>query len=632
MKINMKQKKTGTLSFVPLLLAGILFAGSSFLQAGGIHPSYDLIELRPQDFNILGVGGMDFLPDGRLVIGEFGHCNADADGRVWIVSGITDAVDPDDVTYDVIAEGLRETLGIKVIDGVIYVLQDHELSKLTSTDATAELVTVATGWDNSKGNNWTMGLDYRDGYLHFTTGNWNYNGEFPDRGCWMRSALNAAEPDGNFECLASGLRSTNSMFLGPENELFTCDNQGNYNPTNRVWNLRPGRNYGFKSNTGSPFFFEPVSLAVAYVPHNVAANALAEGIFVRSGMYTGQLLIGDTTRGGIMRYFLERMNGEYQSAVFTFCNAVFEGVDAFGATNADGELDAGVNRLEFGPDGDLYIGGLGAGGKTSPNGPSGWAGNWSWEGTWNGLQKLHYNGTVTFEMLAIRSLADGFEIEFTKPVGPGGESAGSYVLSSWHNTPVEDYGGGAGEDMHGLIVQSVTLSQDRKKVKLMVDPDSFRPHDDWVQKASTVRFKLNGVQSQEGEDPWTPEAWYFVNTMGPADILGCTEPGDIAYNQNAVYDDGLQCQGTLAVNPSLVENGPGNFSVRKTGHGEIEVTTSLQKPYHLEIKDINGVLIQSLKGNVPGIHHISSNDFSRGMYIISLESAGNSFSKQFVIY
>ncbi|MCB0635874.1 MAG: glycosyl hydrolase, partial [Lewinella sp.] len=80
----------------------------------GVHPSYTLTQARPDGF-APKVGGMDFLPDGRLVISTW-----DAEGGVYIIEGV-ETGDPSQMSYKKIAMGLAEPLGLKVVDGNIYV-------------------------------------------------------------------------------------------------------------------------------------------------------------------------------------------------------------------------------------------------------------------------------------------------------------------------------------------------------------------------------------------------------------------------------------------------------------------------------------------------------------------------------
>ena len=71
-----------------------------------VHPATDLVNLRSGGFEPK-VGGIDFLPDGRMVL-----CLWEPRGRVVILDNVTgDDVDPKSVGIKQIAEGLAEPLG-----------------------------------------------------------------------------------------------------------------------------------------------------------------------------------------------------------------------------------------------------------------------------------------------------------------------------------------------------------------------------------------------------------------------------------------------------------------------------------------------------------------------------------------
>ena len=102
---------------------------------------YAVDYLTPPAGEILEVGGMDFLPDGRLILST-------RRGQVWIVENPL-ADDPADATFHLFAEGLWEGLGLKVVDGDVYVVQRGELSRLRDVDGdgTCDHVdTISDGW------------------------------------------------------------------------------------------------------------------------------------------------------------------------------------------------------------------------------------------------------------------------------------------------------------------------------------------------------------------------------------------------------------------------------------------------------------------------------------------------------
>ena len=75
------------------------------------------------------VAGMDWLPDGNLAVATW-------PGEIYIVENAQGAVER--ATYRQFARGLNEPMGLKVIDGKIYVAQKAELTRVTDTDGNGE--------------------------------------------------------------------------------------------------------------------------------------------------------------------------------------------------------------------------------------------------------------------------------------------------------------------------------------------------------------------------------------------------------------------------------------------------------------------------------------------------------------
>jgi len=198
---------------------------------------------------------------------------------------------------------------------------------------------------------------------------------------------------------------------------------------------------------------------------------------MQDGPYKGQMLHGDVTHGGIKRDFLEKINGEYQGAVFRFTQG----------------LEAGVNRLRWGPDGALYVGGVGM------------VGGWSWKEKQYGLQRMKYNGKVTFEMLAVRVKPRGFEIEFTEPLNEANEiNPDDFLIQQWWYLPTANYGGPK-MDLERLDITRFNISPDRLRVYLEI-PDLKKEH--------VVYFRLpEDLQSASGQSLWSSETWYTLNNI-----------------------------------------------------------------------------------------------------------------------
>ena len=177
------------------------------------------------------------------------------------------------------------------------------------------------------------------------------------------------------------------------------------------------------------------------------------------------------------RVFLEEVNGRPQGAVFRFTQG----------------LEAGINRLVWGPDGALYAGGVGM------------TGGWSWKGRQFGLQRLEFGETTAFEMLAVRAMPDGVEIEFTKPLAEGAaDEIGSYLIQHWRYTATANYGGPK-LDQKDLSVGKLTISTDRRKVRLTI-PE--------LESGRVLHLLLNeDIRSDGGDVLWTGECWYTMNSI-----------------------------------------------------------------------------------------------------------------------
>lgn len=440
----------------------------------GVHPSFDLHTIRKKDFKPR-VGGLAFLPDGRLLVTTW-----DTMGGVYVLDGV-DTGDTSKITVKRIASGLAEPLGIEVVDGDIYVLQKHELTRLKDLDGDEvadRYEAVCNSWGvTSDFHEFAFGLVYKDGYFYAALSMamrlMSHEKQHPDRGRTIRISKN-----GTHEWINYGLRTPNGIGLGVDDELFVTDNQGEWTPANKLIHVKQGEFLGMMwglpdASESAPAIAQPA----IWLPENEIGNSPTEPILIHNGPYKGQMLHGDVTHGGIKRDFLEKINGQYQGAVFRFTQG----------------LEAGVNRLAWGPDSALYIGGVGM------------VGGWSWKENQYGLQKIKYNGMPTFEMLAIRAKPRGFEIEFTLPLkGDQKISPQDFLIQQWRYLGTSGYGGPK-IDLADLRINDFKLSEDRKRLYLDITG---------LKKEHVIYFMIPDDLRGENNLPlWSNEAWYTLNNI-----------------------------------------------------------------------------------------------------------------------
>lgn len=444
-----------------------------------VHPSYDLSQARPDEF-LPKVAGMDFLPDGRLLVSTW-----DAAGAVYALENV-ESGDPKKIKMKMIAKGLAEPLGIKVVDGEIYVLQKQELTRLIDNngdDVIDEYQCFAKGWKASANfHEFAFGLAYdqtNDCFyatlaIAILPGGASARPQIPDRG----KVLKISRKDGSIEFVARGLRTPNGIGFGPDNQLFVADNQGDWLPSSKILHVKPGAFYNSYAVDSAAVAGLPIQQPVVWLPQDDIGNSPTQPALLNEGPYQNQLIFGDVCYGGLQRTFMEKINGEYQGCVFKFTQG----------------LEGGTNRLVWGPDGALYIGMIG-----NP-------GNWSQVGKlWYGLQRMKYNGKSTFEMLAVRAKTNGVEIEFTEPLREGdGWDPAHYFVKQWWYKPTVNYGGPK-MDEEELTVKSASLSADRKKVFLEIPG---------IKPQHVVYIRLRNLPLSElGHEIWTTEAWYTMNAI-----------------------------------------------------------------------------------------------------------------------
>ena len=445
------------------------------LAVDGVHPSFTLEKIRPDGFKPK-VGGLDLLSDGRVVVSTW-----DPEGSVYIL----DPSRPEDETaVKRIATGLAEPLGLKVVEDEIYVLQKQELTHLIDHDGDElidEYKTLCNDWEVSDNfHEFAFGLVYQDGYFYATLatailpGGASKPNQTPDRG----KAVRISKEDGSVSYIAQGLRTPNGIGEGADGEIYIADNQGDWLPSSKILHLEEDAWYGSRSVDFEGTAQLTETPPVVWLPQDEIGNSPTQPSYLKDGPYNGQLIYGEVTHGGIKRVNIEKVNGVYQGCLFRFSQG----------------LEAGVNRLAWGNDGALYVGGIGS------------TGNWQHYGRyWYGLQRLKYNGTTTFEMLSVHALSDGFEIQLTAPLAAGlGTQAAEYMVEQWKYVPTAEYGGPK-VNQENLKVSEVRLSEDNTKISLKIEG---------LKAGHIVYFRLpNSWKSRDGANLWSTEAWYTLNQI-----------------------------------------------------------------------------------------------------------------------
>lgn len=184
------------------------------------------------------LAGFDFLNGGQSAI------VAAWDGDVWRVDGIDQTEGK--LTWSRIATGLFQPLGVKIVDDRIYVTCRDQLVILndTNSDGFSDFYECF----NSDHQVTEHFHEFAMGLQTDQTGNFYYAKS-------ARHALKAVVPhhgtllkvtsDGqSTEIIATGFRAANGVCINPDGSFVVTDQEGHWNPKNRINWVRPGGFYG----------------------------------------------------------------------------------------------------------------------------------------------------------------------------------------------------------------------------------------------------------------------------------------------------------------------------------------------------------------------------------------------------
>ncbi|MEM8495993.1 MAG: PA14 domain-containing protein, partial [Planctomycetota bacterium] len=350
-----------------------------------VHPSFTIEQARPNGFEP-NVGAMAFLPDGKLALTTFppknnGVFRDEYNGALYVITNPTEK-DTSKLNIVKVADDLHDPLGLCWFDGALYLADRNEVGKWTDSDSDGipdKRETFASGWISDNYHHFTFGLPYHDGHFYLTLStNITFNKMIKEENiegeiiglngpnpAHRGSLLKINAETGDWTVMSGGLRTPNGVSIGPKGVVLIPDNQGAFRPASAIYAGKQGAYFGHENNTkavsdfypdgGAPADFsdQPVTPPAVYLPQNEASNSPAQMLMIPEGQpFAGQMLMAEITLGGLRRVALQEVDGVWQGAVFRHSQG----------------FEAGLNRLAWGPDGALYVGGMGGGG------------NWGWRG------------------------------------------------------------------------------------------------------------------------------------------------------------------------------------------------------------------------------------------------------------
>ena len=409
----------------------------------------------------------DFLPDGRAVISTF-H------GDIFIASGIDEKLEK--VTWRRYAAGLYHALGLKVVNGEIYVTCRDGLWKLRDMNGDGECDTYeAFNFDLMVTKNFheftfDLQTDPAGNFYVIKAGPVRNGGRGFDEICDHHGALLKISPDGKkSELFASGFRAPNGIGISPTGQLTSGDNEGTWTPMCRLNWIKPGGFYGVVDLAHRATPPTDHDRPLCWFPKEVD-NSSGGQVWVTSdkfGPWKDRLLhlsYGKCSLYGVLPQVVT-FNGQPQMQ---------GGVVRFNVDFASGAM-----RARFNPqDGQLYVTGLRG---------------WQTTATQNGcFQRVRYTGAATRMPLSLAATKKGIKLDFTCEVDAmAAADAGNWNIEVWNYIWSSAYGS---PDISTLET-TVVATEPGKDGKLQFSKAqmSERKHDPLTVKSATVSVDRRSV-------------------------------------------------------------------------------------------------------------------------------------------
>ena len=359
--------------------------------------------------------GFDFFADGKRAA----ICTWNGD--VWIVSGIDK--DLQNLTWKRYAAGLFETLGLKIVDDVIYVTCKDQIARLHDINKDGE-ADYYECFNND--------IMITDNFHEFTfdlqtdsQGNFYFAKAAPvrqgGRGFGTTHAHHVivfkVSKDGlKSEVHGSGLRAPGGMGVGPNGEVTTGENEGSFVPACKINWVTKGSFSGVIHTGNGRTMKQGYSKPLCWLPMNVD-NSGGSQIWVKSeawGPFNGDLLHLSYGRSTVYKVMKEDVDGTVQGGVFALPI----------------KLTSSAMRARFNPvDKQLYVSGF-----------KGWQTN---AAKASSLQRIRFNGAKVNTPLSMRATKKGIYISFTEKLDKElAEDPGSYSIKWWKYLWTPMYGSG----------------------------------------------------------------------------------------------------------------------------------------------------------------------------------------------
>ena len=389
--------------------------------------------------NQFRLSGLDFFKDPNKGV----ICSTDGD--VWLVEGFTK--NSGKLTWQRIASGLFQPLGIKVINEEIFVTCRDQLVRLHDLNGDME-----TDFYESFNNDhqvtdhfheFAMGLqaDKEGNFYYAKSARHAREALVPQHGTLIKVSKDGL----NTEIIATGFRVANGVCLNPDGTFIVTDQEGHWNPMNRINWVKKGGFYGnmFGFNPPADSTENGMELPLVWVERD-RDQSPSELLWVDSkkwGELNGKLLNLSYGYGKVFVVPFEKIGEQVQGGIFELPVPRFS---------------TGVMRGRFNPgDGQLYLCGLSAWGSTQPQ--------------LGGLYRIRkIDQPMMVIPVGIQATKTGMQLRFTDKLDERSvEDVSHYTVKTWDLLRSRKYGSKHYNEK-ALQVTKAELDKDKKTINLTI--------------------------------------------------------------------------------------------------------------------------------------------------------------------
>ncbi|NNJ26216.1 DUF6797 domain-containing protein [Alienimonas chondri] len=384
------------------------------------------------------LSGFDFFADGDAA------AVSSWDGDVWKVSGIDSL--GGQLQWKRIATGLFQPLGVRIVDGDIYVTCRDQLVILRDKNGDGE-----TDYFESFNNDhqvtehfheFAMGLQTDDdgNFYYAKSARHALTALVPHHGTLLR----VSRDGGRTDIVANGFRAANGVCVNPDGSFIVTDQEGHWNPKNRINWVREGGFYGnmFGYHDVQDDSDSAMSQPLCWITNSFDRSP-AELLWVPKdcwGPLGGSLLNLSYGYGKVFVVPHEEVDGQMQGGM---CELPMP------------QFPTGLVRGRFHPtNGHLYTCGMFA-----------WAGSQQQPG---GFYRIRATGEPMHMPVGLSAKKGTIEISLTDAVSrESAENPDSYDVNAWDLKRTANYGS-KHYDQRQWKVSKATLSDDGKTITLRI--------------------------------------------------------------------------------------------------------------------------------------------------------------------